>query len=136
MKEYKFYRNSKANEHNEIFELYDELDKIWCRYSCAPRYREEWNEENKTLGQCSITSFAVQDVLGGEVYGVPLKEGGFHCFNVIGDIIFDLTSEQFGSQKFEYTKDYPQSREDHFANKEKYERYLYIKEQLEKCRKR
>ena len=85
-----------------------------------------------TLGQCSITSFLIQDIFGGEVYGVPLKDGGYHCFNKVGDSIFDLTSEQFGDEKLEYTLNYPQSREEHFANEDKYSRYLYIKEKLEK----
>ena len=37
--------------------LYDLLSDIWCEYSCAPRYRKDWSKENKTLGQCSISSY-------------------------------------------------------------------------------
>lgn len=110
--------------------LYDLLDTIWCLETCAPRYRPDWSEQNKTLGQCSITSFLVQDIFGGEVYGVPLKEGGFHCFNVIGDVTFDLTSEQFGDEKLDYVHVTKQSREEHFASEEKYQRYLLLKERL------
>lgn len=113
-------------------DLYDALSHIWCEYSCAPRMRPLWNKENMTLGQCSITSFLIQDIMGGEVYGVPLKEGGYHCFNIVNDVMFDLTSEQFGDEKLTYTKDYPQSREEHFASEEKYQRYLYLKKELEK----
>ena len=35
-------------------DLYDALQKIWCEYTCAPRLRERWSEENKTLGQLCL----------------------------------------------------------------------------------
>ena len=110
--------------------LYDFLCEIWCRESCAPRLRAEWSEENRTIGQCSITSFLVQDIYGGEVYGVPLSGGGFHCYNAVGDVRFDLTSEQFGEEKLVYDDKHPQSRAEHFADPEKYARYLLIKHKL------
>ena len=110
--------------------LYDLLSDIWCEYTCAPRMRDEWSEQNKTLGQCSITAFLVQDIFGGEVYGVPLESGGFHCYNVVGEVLFDLTSEQFGNKKLLFERKNPQSREAHFADKEKFARYIYLKENL------
>ena len=111
-------------------DLYDALSHIWSIETCAPRLREGWSKKNKTLGQCSITSMLVQDIFGGEVYGVPLPEGGYHCFNVVDGKMFDLTSEQFGKTKLTYTLDYPQSREEHFKSEEKYNRYLLLKEGL------
>ena len=106
------------------------MSEIWCEYSCAPRMRKDWSKANKTLGQCSITSFLIQDIFGGEVFGVPLKEGGYHCFNVVNGVMFDLTSEQFGDEKLEYTLKYPQSRQEHFSSEEKYRRYLYLVKEL------
>ena len=117
---------------NNQRDLYDALSHIWCEYSCAPRMRKDWSKENMTLGQCSITSFLVQDIFGGKVYGVPLKEGGFHCYNVIGDVRFDLTSEQFGDEKLIYDDKYEQSRLEHFQSEEKYQRYLYLRTELKK----
>lgn len=110
--------------------LYDLMSDIWCEHSCAPRYRKQWSPTNKTLGQCSITAFLVQDIFGGKVYGVPLPEGGYHCFNVIDDVTFDLTSEQFGDTKLDYEHVQEQFRDDHFSSSEKYERYLYIRGEL------
>ena len=107
--------------------LYDLLSEIWSRETCAPRLRENWSEENKTLGQCSITSFLVQDIFGGKVYGVPLPSGGVHCYNVIGDVRFDLTSEQFGEEKLVYDDTLEQSREEHFSDHEKFSRYATLK---------
>ena len=111
-------------------DLYDRLSRCWCALTCAPRMREKWSEENKTLGQCSITAFLVQDIFGGQVYGVPLGDGNYHCFNVVDGIAFDLTSEQFGDVELRYSLDYPQSRDVHFAKREKKERYELLKRLL------
>ncbi len=111
--------------------LYDLLSELWCRETCAPRMQKDWCEENKTLGQCSITAFLVQDIYGGKVYGVPLGDGNYHCFNVVGDCVFDLTSEQFLPEKLEYSLGNEQFRENHFRKAEKKERYLKLKNALE-----
>ena len=112
------------------YDMYDILTNLWDINTCAPRYRKEWSKKNMTLGQCSISSFLIQDIFGGEVYGVPLPEGGYHCFNVVDGKMFDLTSEQFGDTKLTYTLDYPQSREAHFKDEEKHSRYLLLKQGL------
>ena len=118
---------------NDQRSLYDLLSGIWCEYTCAPRLREGWSVENKTLGQCSITAFLAQDIFGGKVYGILRSGGNYHCYNVIGDVVFDLTSEQFGDEILDYTDNPEQFREDHFAKTEKYERYLYLKAEMKKC---
>jgi len=137
---YKFYGNDTRplppkEEYAKVADqrhLYHLLSDIWCEYSCAPRLRPEWSEANKTLGQCSITAFLAQDIFGGDVYGIPLPEGGYHCYNAVDDVVFDLTSEQFGGKPLTFDRRNKQSREEHFANREKYERYLYLKTELEK----
>ena len=111
-------------------DLYDVLSGIWCAETCAPRMRPDWSLKNRTLGQCSITAFLVQDLYGGQVYGVPLKDGNYHCFNVVGDCVFDLTSEQFGKEKLDYSLTHEQFRETHFAKAEKQQRYAYLKSRL------
>lgn len=139
-KEYKFYGWEGAScapirvlkGVNNPRDMYDVLSKIWCEYTCAPRLRDGWSRENMTLGQCSITAFLVQDFFGGEVYGVLRPGGNYHCYNVIGDVVFDLTSEQFGDEVLSYENNPVQRREDHFAKAEKYERYLYLKAEFEK----
>ena len=137
--DYKFYNAKKSNVWAKNFiypnillprDLYEALSDIWCEYSCAPRMRKDWSKDNKTLGQCSITAFLVQDIFGGEVYGVPLEDGSYHCYNVVDDHIFDLTSEQFGDKELEYKKENPQDRLEHFKSVEKYQRYLYLTEEL------
>ncbi|MCR4796408.1 MAG: hypothetical protein K5898_14800 [Ruminococcus sp.] len=110
--------------------LYDALTEIWCEYTCAPRLRTKWSKDNLTLGQCSITAFLAQDIFGGKVYGVLRPAGNYHCYNVVGDVVFDLTSEQFGSEKLDYTDNPEQFRESHFSKAEKRERYEYLKAKL------
>lgn len=143
---YNFYgwNNSDVSPSGEGFEginspraLYDALLGIWCEYTCAPRLREKWSAENITLGQCSVTAFLAQDIFGGKVYGVKRPGGNYHCYNVIGDVVFDLTSEQFGDEKLDYSNGVEQFRNVHFENIEKKERYEYLKEHIEKyCRER
>ena len=134
MKSYSFYGWKEANIQDSRGltprDYYDLLSGIWCADTCAPRMRKDWTPENKTLGQCSITAFLMQDLFGGKVYGVPLDDGNFHCFNVVGDCVFDLTSEQFGNTVLNYTGCPEQFRGTHFAKEEKKNRYEYLKEKL------
>lgn len=140
-KTYKFY----GWEHADVFavtdqykgierpgDLYDALSEIWCADTCAPRMRHDWSPENKTLGQCSITAFLAQDIFGGKVYGVLRPGGNYHCYNVIGNCCFDLTSEQFQDEILVYENNPEQFREVHFAKEEKRLRYEYLKEALKR----
>lgn len=141
MKKYKFYGWEKADvpaaaeEYKQIQNpkhLYDLLSEIWCADTCAPRMRDSWTKENMTLGQCSITAFLAQDIFGGDVYGILRPGGNYHCYNAVGDCVFDLTSEQFGDEALSYENNPVQSREVHFAKEEKRLRYEYIKKELKK----
>ncbi len=111
-------------------DLYEVLYDIWSAETCAPRLRARWTPENRTLGQCSITAFLAQDLFGGEVYGLPGSSGGVHCYNVVGERVFDLTSEQFGNEILDYSKGERQSRAVHFAKAEKKRRYELLKKKL------
>ncbi len=115
-------------------DLYDALSEIWCAETCAPRMRDEWTQENMTLGQCSVTAFLAQDIFGGKVYGMTTENGGIHCYNIVNGIIFDLTCEQFGEKAKElvYGSDPVQERESdyHFGKEEKFQRYEYLKRNL------
>lgn len=140
-KEYKFYgwqtadvqpANEKYKDIRDPRALYDILSGIWCRETCAPRMRDDWSKENMTLGQCSITAFLAQDIFGGKVYGVPRSGGNFHCYNEVDGCTFDLTSEQFKDEKLVYEGNPEQFREEHFKKEEKYQRYLYLKAELDR----
>ena len=115
---------------SNLNEMYEVLRKCWCDETCPPRMREKWTRENPSLGQCSITAFLVQDYFGGEVYGILRNGGNYHCYNVIGGVVFDLTSEQFGEEKLDYTNAFPQCRKEHFSKAEKRERYELLKRKI------
>lgn len=117
-------------------DMYDALTACWCALTCAPRMRDKWCEENMTLGQCSITAFLVQDIFGGKVYGVPRPGGSFHCYNVVGDHVFDLTSEQFGDEVLSYESNPEQFREIHFQREEKRLRYELLKARLNQLKRK
>ena len=111
-------------------DLYNALWHVWKRETCAPRMQPDWSLENRTLGQCSITAFLAQDIFGGRVWGVPLGDGNYHCFNETCGCVFDLTSEQFGDEKLDYSLLHEQAREEHFRKQEKKERYEKLKADL------
>lgn len=113
-------------------DLYDALSHVWYADTCAPRMRQNWTKENMTLGQCSITAFLAQDIFGGKVYGILRPGGNYHCYNVIRNCKFDLTSEQFGDEVLDYEENPEQFREVHFAKEEKRMRYEKLKEELKK----
>ncbi len=124
-----FYGCDSAPE--EVRELYNKLLRCWSRETCASRMRDDWSEQNPTLGQCSITSFLVQDLYGGVVLGIPLHGGGVHCLNEVEGVRFDLTSAQFGGKRLDYSKAVPQTREEHFSDPDKLRRYKLLKERFE-----
>ena len=136
-KTYRFYGWKTADIKDEKgltpLDYYDLLKDIWAADTCAPRLRAGWNHENRTLGQCSITAFLLQDIFGGKVYGIKRGDGNFHCFNDVNGCVFDLTSEQFGDEKLNYSDCQEQFREDHFQKEEKRRRYELLKERLAKA---
>ena len=72
----------------------------------------------------------MQDIYDGNVLGVPLPDGNYHCFNAVDDCVFDLTSEQFQGVALDYTNCPEQSRETHFAKEEKRQRYELLRQRL------
>ncbi len=134
LKNYNFYGWKTADIRDTLGrtprDYYDILSDIWCAETCAPRMRKNWSPENKTLGQCSITAFLMQDIYGGKVYGILRPDGNYHCFNDVDGCVFDLTSEQFGDEHLDYSDCPEQFREVHFAKEEKRQRYEYLREKL------
>lgn len=139
MKEYMFYGweqadvpavNDEYRGINTPLDLYDALSFVWSRETCASRMRMDWSEDNRTLGQCSITAFLVQDIFGGKVYGIPLENGSVHCYNDVDGHVFDLTSEQFGGEILDYSDNPEQDRNIHFSKDDKKERYELLRSRL------
>ena len=66
------------------------------------------------------------------MYGIPREGGNYHCYNVVSDCVFDLTSEQFGDEMLDYENNPEQFREVHFAKEEKRQRYEYLRDELKR----
>ena len=115
-----------------IHHLYDALTHSWTRETCTSRLRHKWSDEDYTCGQCAITAFIVQDIFGGDIYEVPLENGGVHCFNIVDGLSVDLASEQFGDKvkDLDYAHATPQDREFRMQEPEKAERYEKLKSNL------
>lgn len=126
---FSFYGAKGIKTDRKILLVYARLFSLWCRETCAPRMQDRWCIYNRTLGQCSVTSFLVQDCLGGEVYGSVLPSGDLHCFNRIDSVFYDFTSDQIekSGEICNYSKAELQDRNKHFAKEEKYERYRLLK---------
>ena len=129
---FSFYGSEGVQTDRKVLEMYARLHSAWCRETCAPRMREKWTEENRTLGQCSVTAFLVQDILGGDVYGSYLPSGDLHCFNKIDGKIYDFTSDQIEHMKIEcdYRSGKLQDRSIHFEKEEKRKRYELLKRRI------
>ena len=117
-------------------DLQDALTQVWCAETCAPRLRDKWSSSNRSVGQCSVTAFIVQDIFGGEVRGLTTPNGSTHCYNVIEGVVYDLTRAQFGAEAdfLVYDDNDPiqdRNSETHFGKEEKRQRYLLLKKKLE-----
>ena len=53
-------------------ELY--LKNIYCVDTCYPKCRDNWNEDNPTLGHCAIVSLIINDYLGGKIYKIKVTK--------------------------------------------------------------
>ena len=79
------------------------LLECYSKDLCYPKVQNEWNDENKCLGMCAITSLIINDYFGGDICKIHVDEIG-HYFNLVEDKIIDLTSSQF-NHEIDY-KDY------------------------------
>lgn len=72
-----------------------------------------WSAENPARGQCSVTSIAVHDLLGGEILKTDV-DGAWHFYNLLGGERRDFTASQFPAP-IAY-RDLPSSREEALAD--------------------
>lgn len=96
---------------------------------CYETVRENWTEENKTLGMCAITSLIVNDYFKGEIAKIKV-DGISHYFNVINDSIVDLTASQF-NKRIDY-KDYKIINREAMLTDDTNNRYKKLKEKVTK----
>ena len=112
-----------------IKELEKALLNSYDKELCYEKVRENWTEENKTLGMCAITSLIVNDYFKGDIAKIKV-DGISHYFNIINDSIVDLTSSQF-NKKIDY-KDYKIINRKGILTDDTNNRYKKLKEKVSK----
>ena len=117
----------------DIFELKEFLSYSWSKDTCSPGLRNEWNEDNPSLGQCAITALIVNDIFGGKIMRC-MASSGSHYYNLIDDKIVDLTKEQFLGEIPGYNEGQERTREYLLSNEDTKNRYLLLKNNLEKTK--
>lgn len=108
-------------------ELY--LKNIYCVDTCYTKCRDNWNENNPTLGHCAIVSLIINDYLGGKIYKIKVHDIS-HYFNYIDNKIIDLTSKQFKHQ-IDYTDKVEKTRTEILSDNDTKFRYNLLKRKLE-----
>ena len=106
-------------------------EKLYLCYSkdlCYSKIRDNWNENNKYVGMCAITSLIVNDYFGGEICKIYV-DGVSHYFNLLYSKIVDLTAKQF-ENKIDYSNYKIVKREDILTQDTK-QRYNLLKKRLE-----
>lgn len=113
------------------YELYDALKGVWNYDTCSTRMKYWWTPEKQMMGHCNVTSLLIQDIFGGEIFGVQRSKKSYHTFNVVDGHIFDLTSEQFTeSNSPDYSKAVKIEREYLLRKDEIKDRYELLKKNL------
>lgn len=79
----------------ELLQRY--LYKVYSKDTCYPLCRDDWNDDNSTLGHCAIVSLIVNDYFDGEIYKIKV-DGISHYFNLIDNNVVDFTSNQFNKE--------------------------------------
>ena len=60
------------------------LLECYSKDLCYSKVQNDWNESNKWLGMCAITSLIINDYFGGDICKI-LVDGLSHYFNLVED---------------------------------------------------
>ena len=102
------------------------LNNLYSKETCYPECRNEWNDNNKTLGHCAIVALLINDYFGGNICRIK-GDGISHYFNIIDDEIIDFTSEQFGNDIIDYSNYTIRTREQILENEDTKKRYELLR---------
>ena len=85
----------------------DNMQKVllecYSKDLCYSKVQDFWDDNNKCLSMCAITSLIINDYFGGNICKIYVA-GISHYFNLVDEEIIDLTSSQF-NHEIDY-KDY------------------------------
>ena len=116
----------------ELDKLETILNSLYSKETCYPECRNQWNDDNKTLGHCAIVALIVNDYFGGYICKIKVNNIS-HYFNLIDGEIVDLTSEQFKINDISYANYVIKTREDVLMNEDTKKRYEILKLKIKLC---
>jgi hypothetical protein len=105
------------------------LENCWSVDTCHPDFKDKWNDNNRCIGQCAITSLIINDYFGGEIRKCYVGDIS-HYFNFINGEVIDLTSEQFNIDYINYDNYLERSREQLLANEDTKGRYEILNKRV------
>lgn len=107
--------------------LYSSCQRDTAYNSCV----NEWSPSNPTRGHCAIASMLAYEYFGGSIQrGYNVKKGEWHYWNVIDDVIYDFTREQYKDDHICIQDVQSVSFETLIANSDTRCRYELLKERL------
>ena len=116
----------------ELDKLETILNSLYSKETCYPECRNQWNDDNKTLGHCAIVALIINDYFGGYICKIKVNNIS-HYFNLIDGEIVDLTSEQFNINDISYANYVIKTREDVLMNEDTKKRYEILKLKIKLC---
>ena len=105
------------------------LNNLYSKETCYPTCKNQWNNDNKTLGHCAIVALIINDYFGGDICKIKVNDIS-HYFNHINDKIVDFTSDQFKTDKIDYSNYVLKTREEILINDNTRIRYEILKLKL------
>lgn len=114
--------------------LKEKFNKIYAKDTCYPVCRDNWSENNPTLGHCAVVSLIVNDYFGGDLYKIKI-DGVSHYFNFIDENIIDLTAAQFG-KPIDYSGKIKKTRDEMLANEDTLMRYKLFKSRFQQIKEK
>ena len=111
----------------ELLQKY--LYKVYSKDTCYPLCRDDWNDDNPTLGHCAIVSLIVNYYFDAEIYKIKV-DGISHYFNLIDNNVVDFTSNQF-NKEINYNDKIKKDRFEILQDKDTKSRYKMLKMRLQ-----
>lgn len=105
--------------------LYSSYQRDTAYNSCA----DEWSPRNPTRGHCAIVAMLVYEYFGGDIKkGYNVKKGEWHYWNVIDNVIYDFTKDQYKDDNICFQDIQIVSFETLIGNSDTRHRYELLKE--------
>lgn len=122
----------KINTLNDLFEI---LLKCWDKDTAQTNAQNKYiHDKNPTFGQSEITAVLVNEMYGGSIHKVKLKDGNIHFFNRINNHYIDLTKDQFDAEDIKISYEPNEIIEVGYlnSNEDILERYTKLKNKIKK----